>query len=568
MTTRARINIPGSRPIPPIVVRETVERPAVAEAPAPPPLPMRTGGESMAARGGPQGQGAGGSGGPGGPGKKTSSWFEPRKPPTPRATQGPAGAPPEPERERPPGPDTPPGGHPAMTDTPSGGIAADWLRQSTQTPPAGTPLGLPPRPVGPTAGPATGDMPLRSPAPPAADEDPVSTTMDLGGPFPPPPPPEVTSTGPMAAVGGPYDTGASPVVPPPGPRPPAPVDEGREPAPEPKAAKPQKAAKSAKPKGRSKVRLLAVGVVGIAVVAYGAGLYLSPEDVPSGTTVLGIDIGGLSSEEAVDRLDAELQRANNDPLTLLIGDQEFELKPSVAGLAVDTEATVDASSGQDYSPVSVYGSLLGAERARDAEFAVDREKLTVALQDLTGDTGAGPVDGTVIFENGEAIGRNGEPGNAIDLNEAADRVESAFRERAATGRNPAVELTASEQQPLVGEEQVQRALTEFGEPAMSGWIWLVAAEREPLPLSPETLSGLLTMEPSDEGNLQPVIDTEALSTLYGSRFDGLMIDAGAGLVPITPEHVAAAMIPVLRETATTDDGPGRREAVVEGATEG
>ncbi|RKN09049.1 hypothetical protein D7319_14060 [Streptomyces radicis] len=553
------------------MVRETVEQPAVQEAPTPPPLPTRTGGESMAARGGPQGQG-GGAGGQGGAGKKASSWFEPRKPPTPRGTQGPAGGPPEPERERPPGPDTPPGGHPAMTETPSGGIPADWLHQPTETPPAGTPLGLPPRPVGPTAGPATGDMPLRSPAPPAED-DPVSTTMDLGGPFPPPPPPEVTSTGPMAAVGGPYDsgpydTGPSPVVPPPGPRPPAPVDEDAEPAAEPAAATPKKAAKSARPKGRSKVRLLAVGVIGIAVVAYGAGLYLSPEDVPQGTTVLGIDIGGLSSEEAVERLDAELQRANNDPLTLLIGDQEFELKPSVAGLAVDTEATVDASSGQDYSPVSVYGSLLGAERARDAAFAVDREKLTVALQDLTGDTGAGPVDGTVVFENGQAIGRNGEPGNAIDLDEAADRVESAFRERAATGRNPTVELTASEQQPLVGEEQVQRALTEFGEPAMSGWIWLIAAEREPLPLSPETLSGLLTMEPSDEGNLQPVIDTEALATLYGSRFDGLMIDAGAGLVPITPEHVAAAMVPVLRETATTDDGPGRREAVVEGATEG
>ncbi|RMI38759.1 hypothetical protein EBN88_16335, partial [Streptomyces triticirhizae] len=40
MTTRARINIPGSRPIPPIVVRETVDEEAARSA-APPPLPTR-----------------------------------------------------------------------------------------------------------------------------------------------------------------------------------------------------------------------------------------------------------------------------------------------------------------------------------------------------------------------------------------------------------------------------------------------------------------------------------------------------------------------------------------------
>ncbi|WP_049569305.1 hypothetical protein [Streptomyces sp. SBT349] len=586
MTTRARINIPGSRPIPPIVVRETVDEPVVRESPAPPPPPARSG----EAQGGAQG-------------KRTSSWFEPRKPPAaqpdaPGPGAGPAGGP-----APGPGIDTPPDGHPAVPETPAGGLPADWFQQPAETPPAGTPLGLPPRPVGPTSGPATGDMPLqppagRSEAPPVRtpgasgapgapgprsplapgplgqgplgpqgparvpEEDPSSTTMDLGGPFPPAPPPDVSSTGPMAAVQAPFSPETGPPVPPPGPRPPA--DEAAEPAPAPKAGK----AKPAKRKGRSKVKLLAVGLIGIAVVAYGAGLYLSPEDVPKGTTVLGIDIGGLSSQEALNRLDGELERANNDPLTLVVGEQEVELKPSVAGLAVDTEATVESASGQDYSPVSVYGSLLGAERTQNAEFAVDREKLTVALEDLTGGSGsgAGPVEGTVVFENGEAIGRLGEPGNAVDLQAAADAVESAFRERAASGRNPAIELPVANQEPLVGEAQVQQALEEFGEPAMSGWIWLVAGSAEPLPLSPETLSGILTMQPSDQGNLQPVIDTEALAEVYGSTFDGVMIDAGAGPVAITPEHVAAAMVPVLHETATTDDGPGRREAVVEAAT--
>ncbi|MDT0321826.1 hypothetical protein [Streptomyces millisiae] len=499
--------------------------------------------------------------------KKTSSWFEPRK------------APPN----RPGSTDhTPSGGHPVVTETPPDGMpglgapaGGGWagVPQRTDTPAAGIPQ-LPPRPVGtgpagPTAGPMAGTMPLPArepvpvggPLPPAlGDQEPDGSTMDLGGPFPPPPPSDVlAATGPMPRI---TDTGPLPQVPSAGsPRPPAPAPEPAD-EPEPPAPKP---AAPARRKGRSKMRLLVVAVVGIAVVAYGVGLFMSPKDVPAGTTVLGVDIGGLSSQEAQARLDSQLEAANETPLTLLVGDREIELKPSVAGLAVDTEGTVRAVSGQDYSPVAVFGSLVGAERAENAVFAVDREKLTVALDGIATESGgAGPVEGTVVFENGEAIGRAGEPGNAIDVQAAADAVEAAFRERAATGRNPVVELPVSAQEPAVGEEQIQQALTEFGEPAMSGWVWLMAGGRE-IPMSPTTIDDFLSMQAGESGALQPVIDMEVLAATYGSTFDGVMIDAGAGPVPMTPEHAAAALIPALRETATVDEGPGRREAVVEGA---
>ncbi|RMI33836.1 hypothetical protein EBN88_24185, partial [Streptomyces triticirhizae] len=347
-------------------------------------------------------------------------------------------------------------------------------------------------------------------------------------------------------------------VPPPGPRPP----EGDEPPPA------QTSAPKPAPRGRSKVKLLVIALVGVGVVAYGAGLFLNPEDVPKGTEVLGIDIGGMSTEEAHGLLDTRLDAANNEPLILVIDGQEVELKPTVAGLAVDTEATARGASGTDYSPVSVIGSLFGTSREAEAVFSVDREKLTVALEDLTsGAGGTGPVDGTVVFENGQAIGRAGQAGSATDPAAAADSVEAAFRERAAGGPNQPVELPVTTREPLVGEEQVQQALEEFGEPAMSGWVWLSAAGIE-LPISQQTLSGVLSMEPSDQGNLQPVIDPDGLAELYGSTFDGVMIDAGSGLVEMTPEHAAAALIPVLREPAVANEGPDRRIAEVEGATLG
>ncbi|WP_062206928.1 hypothetical protein [Streptomyces sp. NBRC 109706] len=618
MTTRARINIPGSRPIPPIVVRETVDEEAVRSAP-PPPLPTRkksASGPRADAAGRPaQGAQAPTAGGAGDPGKKTSSWFEPRKPPA-------TGAMPQVDargRQESPsdeGPATPPGGHPHVADTPPDGMPGvhqqsappAWFAGSPESqgdvPPAVTPQGpLPPRPVGPTTGPAPGTMsvppapqqavtpqglPPDAPAPrpggippqgaghpqvaghPPLVDDPAGTTMDLGGPFPPAPPKglgsesDLAATGtlpsPFAAGGDPAASGAGPAVPPPGPRP-EPGAEGERPPAEPKAAK-------AAPRGRSKLKLLAVAVVGLGVVAYGAGLFLNPEDVSKGTTVLGVDIGGMSTQEAQSQLESRLDAANNDPLILLVDGQEVELKPSVAGLAVDTEATARAASGTDYSPVAVIGSLFGSSTEVEAVFSVDREKLTVALADLTtGAGGNGPVDGTVVFENGQAIGRAGQAGSAIDPQGAADAVEAAFRERAAGGGDSVVELPVTTQEPLVGEEQVAQALEEFGEPAMSGWVWLSAAGIE-LPMSPDTLTRVLSMEPSDQGNLQPVIDTDELALVYGDTFNGVMIDAGSGLVEMTPEHAAAALIPALRETAVVDNGPDRRVAEVEGATFG
>ncbi len=243
---------------------------------------------------------------------------------------------------------------------------------------------------------------------------------------------------------------------------------------------------------------------------------------------------------------------------MLIGGQEAELKPSVAGLSVDTEATVRASSGQDYSPVAVYGSLLGAERTEEAVFSVDREKLTVALDDLAEGQGTGPVEGGIDFENGEAIGRLGEPGTAVDLQAAADAVESAFRDRAATGRNPAVELPMTTQEPEVGEAEVQRAMEEFAEPAMSGLVTVRAGTAE-ISFSPQgTLPQFLSMEAVD-GRLVDTYDLEVLEGLYGATFDGVLVTRGDGSqTPVTPEDVVG----VLREALLETD-PAQRVGVIE-----
>ncbi len=543
MTTRIRINIPGSRPIPPVVMRETLDDDAAGDetpaatadrapaAPGLPGLPVRpkaTGATSS---------GLGESAAPAK--KKTSSWFEPRKPPQAEETGALSlgdttfDAPPAPRK---PQPDET-GPNPA------------WF---PDTPPEGT--GLPPRPVstsapsGPTTGPATGDLAL----PAAVTDEPGGPTLDLGGPFPPPPPPGHGDTAAIPVFGEPA---GGPAVPPPA----LDFDEDpEEPAPAPAPAAPA-APKKAKGKAGKLGKLVVVAVVLLGVAAYGTGLLLNQEDVPKGTTVLGQDIGGRTTQEAVALLDAAVDEANNAPLLLQVGDAELELKPSVAGLAVDTEATVRAAAGPDYAPASVFGSLLGSERPMDAVFAVDREKLTVALEDLTAGLGAGaPVEGSITFSSAGPQAQPGKAGEGINVEAAADAVESAFRTRAAGGENTPVTLPTTTVEPEITEEEVARAMAEFAEPAMSDMVYIEAGGIT-LPMSPEnSIYQFLSMKAVD-GTLVDVYDLEILASLYGSQFDSVLVTRGNGTqTPVEPTDVAGALREALRET-----DPAKRVAVID-----
>ncbi|MEU3537848.1 hypothetical protein [Streptomyces paromomycinus] len=319
-----------------------------------------------------------------------------------------------------------------------------------------------------------------------------------------------------------------------------------------------------KKKGRNKIVLLGVAVVVLAGVAYGAGLLLDHADVPNGTTALGVDIGGATKEEAVKKLDAAVQKTRNEPLKLTVDGKEQTLVPAKAGLNIDTQATVRDASGRDYNPVSVISSLFGGTRTAEPAMITDDEKLDIALKAVAGPAGAAK-DGSITFENGKAVPHYGAPYKAVDVKASKSKIEKAYLDRAATGKNTPVVLAAVEQQPKAGKAEVDRALKEMAEPAVSGWVYLSAGGVE-VPFSQRSIGELLTFTAAPDGKLQPVIDLAKLEEKYGHAFDNVSIDGGAGKVKMTPQHAAAAMMQALRQPAPP--APQKRVAKVEGATRG
>jgi hypothetical protein len=298
------------------------------------------------------------------------------------------------------------------------------------------------------------------------------------------------------------------------------------------------------------VTLLVVAASGIVVVGYGVGLLMNHADVPKGTTVLGVDIGDQGKEQAVQTLDKALGNRTTAPLHLTIGDQKLTLKPSVAGLSIDTDATVREVAHTDYNPVSVIGSLFGQTRIADPVIVVDEDKFTAALKEAAGQNSTA-TEGMVRFEPNKIVPVPGKPGTSLDVNAAASQVSAAYRTRAQTGADAPIDLKVTTVQPKVTQAALDSAVNGFAKRAMSDNITVDAGGVHSIKFGPEvSLPEVLTMVADADGKLQPHIDTAALKSLYGATFDGVLIKRGDGSeTPVTPEDIAAAMLPALDSTS-------------------
>ncbi|MFI6209467.1 hypothetical protein ACIBAI_24260 [Streptomyces sp. NPDC051041] len=675
LTTRIRINIPGSRPIPPVVVRKPVADGEGAngsgtdvEAPAPDATASMGAVESPAAPAQPAEE------------KKTSDWFAPRKPPVSKGGQGGgatdgAGRPGDPAGQgagapggaRPGGTagagNAPGGSRPGATNgaglpgatggpvAPGHGggtgsfdvteaLAAGPLGNGSRADSGGTgpghddlpyfaeggrsgpgdrdtrngqaghggPGGFdepvrrpgPQAPAGPTTGPVTGDGPMvppmgggatdgagrpggpggpggqSAPGAPSVMRAPGQNGTVPGGvpgpgvgrgpggglsddtailtPQKPAPEPGAPGYGtPADNVSGHTVTSGIPVVPTAGRTTPfgpgTPADGPLQHTP-PKLPEPSPAG-SAKPKkkGRSKLVLLGGGVILLAGVAYGAGLLMNHSDVPKGTTVLGVDIGGGTRDDAVKKLDDAFDDRMDKPLKLTVGGNSVSLEPDQAGLQFDTDATVDAAARSDYNPVSVIGSLFGNHRVVDPVMPVDEEKLQAALANVAGGSGS-VTEGTIRFESGKAVAVYGKAGKGVDADKSADALREAYRTQVETGTSSPVSVPTTTRQPTVPDAEVDRMMKEFAEPAMSGLVTVKTADgAHTVAFSPEKSLWKFLGVKAQNGKLVEYYDQTALKELYGDTFDGVLITRGTGQkTPVTVQDVISALRPALKST--------------------
>ncbi|MGH8881198.1 MAG: peptidoglycan binding domain-containing protein, partial [Stackebrandtia sp.] len=262
------------------------------------------------------------------------------------------------------------------------------------------------------------------------------------------------------------------------------------------------------PVGRRRIRQVVL-VAGAAGLGFG-GLYLtgllaSGDDIPAGTQVNGVDIGGLNRSQAQQKLDTRIGDAWSS-VKVRIGDRADTLDGRAAGLSLDSEETAARAARSGADPLTVIGGLFtNGDRDVEPVVRMDEAKARAALAARAKTPTRKPRDGAITFDDGKPTPQQPENGRTLDV----DRALAALRSADPGEGNGPIQLPVRRTEARVDAAEVSRAMREFAKPAMSAPVTLTAGGRQ-IEISPAMFGEHLTMKPDKTDRLTPRLDGEEL----------------------------------------------------------
>ncbi|MFC5959361.1 VanW family protein [Streptomyces pratens] len=310
---------------------------------------------------------------------------------------------------------------------------------------------------------------------------------------------------------------------------------------------------------------LTVGIGGL----YLAGLLLTGGEIEAGTTVRGVDIGGLTREEATRKLEQHLAAAGPRKLAVQVGDRKGAVDPRQTGLTFDVRETLERAASTGADPVSVIGGLFRSGGEIEPVVRVDEGKARAALGKLAKKLDEKVRDGAVSFADVRVEQIAPRTGYALDVDAAIGALRTPFLRGAA---DSVTVLPARETRPRVTAEEVRRAVREFARPAMSAPVTLTAGGKR-FTITPAVLGEYLTMRPDDAGRLTAKLDSKGLraAPAVAGVLNGLpttprnarlgveggrvvvAADARPG-VEVTDKALSKAVLPLLTKSGTARTG--------------
>lgn len=310
---------------------------------------------------------------------------------------------------------------------------------------------------------------------------------------------------------------------------------------------------------------LTVGIGGL----YLAGLLVAGGKFEAGTTVRGLDIGGLTRAEATHELEQHLAATGPQRLAVKVGERAGTVDTRQAGFTYDIPETLDRAAFTGADPVSVIGGLFRSGGDVDPVVRVDEDKARATLGKLATALDQKVRDGAVSFVAGRVERIEPQTGYALETDAAIRALRSPF-ERGTT--HSVTVLPARESKPRVTAEEVGRAARQFARPAMSAPVTLTVRDKR-FTITPTVLGEHLTMRPDASGRLTPKLDSKglraapsvagALNSLPTTpenarlRLQGGKVVVAADAVPgvqVTDQALGDAVLPLLTESGAARAG--------------
>ncbi len=278
------------------------------------------------------------------------------------------------------------------------------------------------------------------------------------------------------------------------------------------------------------VLLLLLGLTVLLAAGYAAAYAGAGDRVAHGTTIEGVEVGGMAPDQAVRTLERSLADQAAAPIEVVVDGRTVRVAPEEVGLAVDYAGSVEAGGGRSWHPEWLWDHYTGGDDL-DAVIDVDDAALDQGVARLAERVGTDPRDGAVAFKDTRVEVTQPRPGRQLDTAATAEALQGAY-----LSEEP-VEVGLVAVQPDIDERDLRKAVEEFANPAMSGPV-TVRFGGSAVTLSPSVYADTLGMT-AEDGELVPTLDRKRLRKLIDRRIDGnaAPVDASFRIVDGEPRIV-------------------------------
>jgi hypothetical protein len=254
--------------------------------------------------------------------------------------------------------------------------------------------------------------------------------------------------------------------------------------------------------------------------------YAKVGDVPRGTTVLGVDLGGKSRTEAERILADRLASRAGEPVSIVLDGERITLAPAGIGLRLDVEATVGRAMR---GPPRLFG-----ERAVAPVVRVSHNKLGAALRQRIDPAHVTFVKPAITYAGLIPRPSYPAPGRALDTGRAVAAVRRAWL------TPNAAEVPLTERRPATTRAQVDALVIGLAVPAVAAPVTVMVGARS-FTLAPPAIARGLVFHADKAGLLTAAIDPEVLRALAppGVDLNQLGVDLLAVLPNPAPRRITA-----------------------------
>ena len=280
-------------------------------------------------------------------------------------------------------------------------------------------------------------------------------------------------------------------------------------------------------------------------------VWLGQDKVAANTIVAGVDVGGLSHDEAVAKLDAALSKKSSQPLTLKIADNTVQVDPSAVGLSVNIPATIDQVTTSRWNPFDAKSEWLGGGEA-DLVVGADLDMMKSKLADFNSKYSHAAREAEITYSGTTPVLDSPVTGSEIDMDQAPQALIANYLRSDAP-----IDVPLHLAQPQVSLDQARDVLKGSATNAVSAPVSVKVGEVT-AQATPANIAAALTYQVKD-GQLLPVVDGSKLHELLAPQMKS--VDTPAKDATWDVSSGKPVLVPAVNGNGVTDDN--LRDSVTE-----